>query len=103
MFQYRALSYSSTARSLSCSVRISATKDQTARPITFFQKYHFSTTVVLERKAKIMAAPVALEPPSNRGMTFENFDKNAFRLDIDVVAARVPTIQVGKFKKDLAR
>lgn len=50
-----------------------------------------------------MSSPVALEPPAHRGMTFETFDKDAFQLKIDVLAARVPTPQVGKIKKELAR
>lgn len=50
-----------------------------------------------------MSSPVVLEPPVNRGMTFGTFDKNAFNLKIDVLAARVPTAQVGKIKKEISR
>lgn len=50
-----------------------------------------------------MACPVTLEPPRNTGMTFEQFNEDAFKLDVDVLAARVPARQVGQLKKDLAR
>jgi len=50
-----------------------------------------------------MSSPVVLEPPVHREMTFETFDKDAFNLKIDVLAAKVPTAQVGKIKKEIAR
>lgn len=50
-----------------------------------------------------MSSPVVLEPPVHRGMIYETFDKDAFNLKIDVLAAKVPTAQVGKIKKEIAR
>lgn len=49
-----------------------------------------------------MSSPVILEPPVHRGMTFESFDKSAFDLRIEVLAAKVPTSRV-IIKKELGR
>lgn len=67
------------------------------------QQHAFATSSKLCRPRKDMASPLILEPPVNRGMTFENFDENAFKLDINVLAAKVPASRVGILKKELGR
>lgn len=76
------------------------------KPIILVQpgRQSFRTSAYsFKARSRVMSSPVMLEPPVHREMTFETFDKDAFKLNINLLAAKVPSSQIGKLKKELAR